>query len=485
MSTGCSNKLNGIDVVAKVKESGSTYTPSLYYKNAVKGIEDAADPDVIYHDGYYYLYPTTNTMRTAAYAVYRSPDLYNWEMLDRPAYMPARDNWSINGLWAPDVIEHNGKFFLFYTGMYAENGDKRTIGVAVSDHPEGPFVEYKDNDGNNLKYDFGHNIIDAEVLVDNGRVFFYFTREWVTNEVRPNYWESSIDVVELSNDLRTVLNEPIILINPTQIWETKPRVSVVEAPHIFKHNDKYYLTYSGNGYTDTGYAVGLAIGDNPLGPFTKIANDNRVLYTEQEQEFVSGTGHHTFVEGPDKQLYIVYHSHKTPTSPSAARIIGVDRAYVKEDTILVDGPSLEYSVLPDHVTGYTNVALGAKVTATNTLEGRDPQSMTDGARLYHYIDNESKLWRNTGTKSLINIELDGQKEVKSVLVYTSIDSSDRLNTLEITVGNKKAYATFENYYNGVAIYELETPITTDKVAVYVEKSAPFGISEIVVLGKHL
>lgn len=483
MSASCSRGGKAYDVVKELNDSESTFTTNLLYQNPAVGIEDAADPDVIYHDGYYYLYPTTNIMRTAAYGVYRSKDLATWELLERPAYMPARDNWSVNGLWAPDIVEIAGKFYLFYTGAYINDNSKRTIGVAVSDHPAGPFVEYKDKDGNNLKYDFGYNIIDAEVLVDEGRVYFYFTREWPTNEVRPNYWESSIDVVELSADLREVLTEPTILINPTQIWETKPRVSVVEAPHVLKHNGKYYLTYSGNGYTDTGYAVGLAISDSPTGPFVKTPNDNRILYTEQEQEYVSGTGHHAFVKGPDNQLYAVYHSHKTPTSPSAARIIGFDRAYITDDNILVDGPSLEYSLLPDHVTGYTNVALNKKVVATNTEEGKDPQTITDGVRLYHYIDNETTLWRNSGKNGRITIDLEEDKEIKAVLVYTSIEANERLNMAEVTVGKNKNYVTFANNYMGFAMLEFPEVVKANKVVVYVEKTASFGISEIVVLGK--
>lgn len=483
MSTSCGAGVKVFDVMKEMKKEESTFSSSLIYKNPAVDISDAADPDVIYHEGYYYLYPTTNNMNTAAYGVYRSTNLADWELLERPAYLPSRDNWSVNGLWAPDIIQHNGKWFLFYTGTYQSDPNRRTIGVAVSDHPTGPFTEYKDHEGKNLKYDLGYNIIDAEVLVDDGRVFFYFTKEWVTNEISPNVWASSIDVVELSSDLRTMLTEPQELILPTQLWEVKPRVSIVEAPHMLKHNGKYYLTYSGNGYTDTGYAVGLAISNNPLGPFTKIEGDNRIIYTEQEQEFVSGTGHHAFVEGVDGQLFAVYHSHKTPTSPSAARIISFDRAYIKEDTILVDGPSLEYSVLPDHVTGYTNVALNRPVTATNTEEGRDSNSITNGVRLYHYIDNENALWRNTGSKSSIKISFEGKKQVKAVLVYTSIDSADWLNQCQITVGGTKALVTFNNHYLGVAMLEFEQEVTADSVTVYAEKTASFGISEIVVLGK--
>ena len=39
--------------------------------------------------------------------------------------------------------------------------------------------------------------------------------------------------------------------------------------YVVKHGDTYYLMYSGNGATDTWYAVGYATSKSPLGPFEK------------------------------------------------------------------------------------------------------------------------------------------------------------------------------------------------------------------------
>ncbi len=52
-----------------------------------------------------------------------------------------------------------------------------------------------------------------------------------------------------------------ILIQDDQHWEGK----IVEAPFMWKHAGRYYLFYSGNGYTSPEYAVGYAVADHITG----------------------------------------------------------------------------------------------------------------------------------------------------------------------------------------------------------------------------
>ena len=41
--------------------------------------------------------------------------------------------------------------------------------------------------------------------------------------------------------------------------------SIVEAPFLWKHNGRYYLFYSGNGYGSAEYAIGYAVADAVAG----------------------------------------------------------------------------------------------------------------------------------------------------------------------------------------------------------------------------
>ena len=61
-------------------------------------------------------------------------------------------------------------------------------------------------------------------------------------------------------------------------------------------NDKYYLTYSVNGFADSTYSVAQAIGDSPTGPFRKLKESENGLILNGdngENKKVSGTGHHS------------------------------------------------------------------------------------------------------------------------------------------------------------------------------------------------
>jgi hypothetical protein len=70
-----------------------------------------------------------------------------------------------------------------------------------------------------------------------------------------------------------------------------------------KHAGKYYLQYSAPGTEFKTYAVGVYVGDSPLGPF-KYEESSPIL---RGTGFLNGTGHHAVIEGPDGQLWVMYH----------------------------------------------------------------------------------------------------------------------------------------------------------------------------------
>lgn len=56
---------------------------------------------------------------------------------------------------------------------------------------------------------------------------------------------------------------------------------VVEGPWLFKEGETYYLIYSGSPTHESGYAVGYATAESPLGPFRK-SPDNPVFYSSSD-----------------------------------------------------------------------------------------------------------------------------------------------------------------------------------------------------------
>ena len=136
----------------------------------------AADPSVREFHGIFYLYPTHDEpsggkWSTKDFHVYSSPELVNWT--DHGVAFLRKDvKWLDGNLWAPDCIERNGKYFLYY----AVNGSKTDmIGVAVSDSPTGPFTDPLGKSlisGAELK---GGRAIDPCIFIDHdGQAYLFF-----------------------------------------------------------------------------------------------------------------------------------------------------------------------------------------------------------------------------------------------------------------------------------------------------------------------
>ena len=254
------------------------------YQNVVLG--GYADPDIIYHDGYYYMYVTST-----GYLVYRSKDLATWECLGQS--LPSC-SWNINTQyqWAPDVEYVNGKFYMAVS--YGEAG----FGIAVSDKPEGPFVCVGEKP-------MLIQTIDGNIFVDdNGKIYLYYT-SWYDGRTY-GIWG-----VEMESDCITPKwDTEKLIIRADKPWESSMNMGgVVEAPFMMKKDGVYYLIYSGSNY-QADYAVGYATSDSPLGKFQKSEN-SPILYRTND---IRGPGHCSIVETPDGRLFMVYHVHSSETS---------------------------------------------------------------------------------------------------------------------------------------------------------------------------
>ncbi|MEK3885638.1 glycoside hydrolase family 43 protein [Paenibacillus sp. PL2-23] len=311
------------------------------YSNPLS-IQKIGDPFILKaSDGRYYCYPTSAI--DEGFKAWSSNDLINWTE-EGFVYQKSKNKkaWGYKQFWAPEVVERNGKFYMYYTARWLEK-DSLRIGVAVSDNPCGPFVDVYDGP----LFDFHYAAIDAHVLLaEDGRSYLYYSRDCSENKVNGRK-ESHIYAVELDSDMITVRTEGQILLKPDQQWEFKSGADCRwnEGPFVIVNNGLYYLMYSANCYAHRDYSVGYAVSEHPLGPFRKYA-DNPVLYSDHQD--ISGPGHHCVVESPDGQeLFIVYHTHTDPINGGGDRQLCLDRLSFREDgTIEVHGPTLTEQPVP-------------------------------------------------------------------------------------------------------------------------------------------
>lgn len=210
-----------------------------------------------------------------------------------------------------------------------------------------------------------------------------------------------------------------------------------EGQFMLHHRDEsgkdwYYLTFSVNDYAKRDYQVGMAVGDNPLGPFRKLEEyEGGLLLSVNniDSGTVSGAGHHSFVTVGD-QLYIAYHRHRNALKPSADRYTAIDEVKFitvedknGEDMVIpyVNGPTDTVQPLPDLYSGYTNVA--AKATVSCTDASTEAGCVNDGLlSVYKLADEDftNYIRESYITKtSTFSFDFANETEVRAVMVYNS------------------------------------------------------------------
>ena len=100
--------------------------------------------------------------------------------------------------------------------------------------------------------------------------------------------------------------EPRRVLQPQSEWETR-NGRVTEGPWMIKHGGRYYLLYSGSGANTPDYAVGYAVADHPLGPFTRAAH-NPII---ERSEGLFGPGHGCAIQDDAGRWWHIYHQKNT------------------------------------------------------------------------------------------------------------------------------------------------------------------------------
>lgn len=485
-TAGCANKVAQNDYL----DADAGYDKELFYQNL--GTIQAADPQIITVGDTFYMYATNaeDTGNTNYICAWSSKNLTDWKH-EGKVFIPARDAWAVSSLWAPEVIEVDGTYYMYYSGHnIAKN--YMGVGVAVSDSPTGPFHELEGEFGGKTysrtvqPIDPGFPIIDANPFIDDdGKVYLYVSRDQVDKQ-------SSVFGMELDKDMVTILSvteKP--LVKPSQEWENPTAGNTWnEAPCMIKIDGKYYLTYSANYYQNSTYSVGLAISDNPLTGFQKV-DYNPILEANPDWTHISGTGHNCIFKSPDgTELWMAYHSHIDTTNGGSERKINFDRiSFDEEGRMLVNGPSITPQVLPSGVSEYKNIAADANISAT--VE-EYKELLTDGIVNYLYQDIEVYEYMSKG-KNKITFTFEEAKTIKAVMVYDSADYLLSAEEASVKVGSTSFEMKFNPEYRYVDEYGFEMKIPGSAAILQFEEikaneitftfSGEVNLNEIVILGK--
>jgi beta-xylosidase len=269
-----------------------------------------ADPEGIIYGNTYWIYPTysDNYEKQTFFDCFSSSDLITWtkrhSIIDT-----AEVKWAKKAMWAPSVIQKDGKYYFFFAANDVHEGETGGIGVAVSDSPDGP---YRDLLGKPLINDIvnGAQPIDQFVFNDGGSYYMYY-----------GGWRHC-NVVKLNDDFTAL--------TPFDDGETFREITpegYVEGPFMFKKGDKYYFMWSEGGWTGPDYSVAYSVSDSPFGPFERAG---RIL--QQDSTVATGAGHHSVIHIPDTEdYYIVYHRRPLNDRASNHRVTCIDKMTFDKD----------------------------------------------------------------------------------------------------------------------------------------------------------
>lgn len=440
-------------------------------------INNIGDPFILEARGKYYCFPTS---APNGFKVWSSEDLIEWED-EGLAYKRTGSSWSGDSYWAPEVVEYENKFYMFYTARTLNNPTLR-IGLAISDNPEGPYIDYEDKPF----YDPGYAVIDASVFIDDdGRKYMYYSIDCSENII-DGVHESHIAVIELADDLMSTVGEPVVISKPDQPWEqiSGPEWLWNEGPIILKRNDKYYMFYSANGFADKAYSVGYSVSDNPMGPFEKH-HQPLLWHTEPDKETgipaISGPGHNSLALSPDKkEIFIVYHTHTKPDRPSGDRQVAMDRIGFREDgTLYANGPTLAPQPLPSGTRSYSLIKpdrIKSSDKNENILFDGEAGMSQDLEETWHVDDNG---W--------VEMEWDKPQNISTIALYPGKDMADIGQVFDIIIDDQYIISQVElrpddSTPGYCALLNFE-PIEASRLKIIFHEDKEVSLSEIMLLSK--
>ncbi|MBO5014950.1 MAG: glycoside hydrolase family 43 protein, partial [Bacteroidaceae bacterium] len=213
--------------------------------------------------------------------------------------------WAKGEAWASQVIERDGKFYWYVTVEHKTDPGK-SIGVAVSDSPTGPFKDAR-----------------GSALVTNS----------MTTEYTKIFWDDIDPTVWIDDD-----GQAYLFWGNTQCYYAKLKKNMIEldgpimpiklprfteAPWIHKHGDWYYLTFASEFPEKICYAMSKSIN----GPWEYKGILNEIAGN-------SNTNHQSIVQFNGEWYFIYHNGSINPNGCGFRRSICADKLYYNEDGTL-------------------------------------------------------------------------------------------------------------------------------------------------------
>lgn len=271
-----------------------------------------ADPSARVFGNTLYVYPSHDKDDAASFSMEDYHVFYTKNMKSfrdhGVVFNPLKQtSWAKEAAWAPDCIERNGKFYLYYPT------DKKHIGVAVGDSPKGPFHDPLghplisiDSPGVVCDRDF---IDPCAFIDDDGQAYLLMGQNTVCCiKLNPDMisYDGNVHIIDIvpkpspsaSENAASASSVSANTASATSA-DSVTHHDFFEAVWLHKRDGIYYLSYSNGPFHGHEPEIAYATSRNILGPY-----DYQGIILGPVN---SGTNHHSIVEYK-KQWYLFYHT---------------------------------------------------------------------------------------------------------------------------------------------------------------------------------
>lgn len=219
------------------------------------------DPFVFVKGNKYYLLGTTGEEqweKGSDLTLYISSDLVSFEKKCVMVKGRALDTYT--NIWAPELHEYNGKYYLIVSA-YREDIGRGSL-IFVSDGLDDKFQMLT---GEYIT-PAGWGCLDATLFVYHKKPYLCFSNEWMTPITKDG--DGALYVAELSADLTKLAQKPYKIISGKNcgiavesVYE-QYRGYVAEGPWMYEEGGKICVLWS--TFTKTGYSVVKSVSENGI-----------------------------------------------------------------------------------------------------------------------------------------------------------------------------------------------------------------------------
>lgn len=271
--------------------------PGEFYNPILQGCYP--DPAITRKGDDYYMVVSSFAMFPGV-PIFHSKDLVNWKqighVLDRTSQLNVHDTWISQGVYAPGITynPHNDTFYMINTAFAGGLGN---FIVKTKDPMKGWSEPIK----------LAFNGIDPSIFFDeDGKGYIVHNdapdagKELYQGHRVIKIWEYDVANDKVMPGTDKIIVDGGVDISKKPIW--------IEAPHIYKKNNRYYLMCAEGG-TAGWHSEVIFTSDNVKGPY-KPASANPILtqrYLPKDRpNKVEWAGHADIVLGPDNKYYGVF-----------------------------------------------------------------------------------------------------------------------------------------------------------------------------------